>query len=115
MKDSHFVPVTDIVALDSLFQSSQDHPVIVFKHDPYCSISASAYRQMAQLPDEVALVDVAHDRDVARAIAERTGVRHESPQVMVLRDGEAVWDASHFRIKADEVSRIMQAGAPAAH
>src|SRR5437763_1508418 len=99
--DEHFTAITDTAALDALFATSADKPVILFKHDPYCSISAHAFREMAQVPEDVAIVDVANDRDVARAIAERTGVRHESPQVIVLRDGAAAWSASHFRITAD--------------
>ncbi len=44
------------------------------------------------------------------AVTERTGVRHESPQVIVLRDGKAVWSASQFRIKADDVAHAIAGG-----
>jgi bacillithiol system protein YtxJ len=103
--EKQFTPITDAAALDPLFAASTEKPVILFKHDPYCPISARAYQEMAHLADDVAIIDVANDKDVARAVTERTGVRHESPQVIVVRDGEAVWSASHYRITADDVSQ----------
>jgi bacillithiol system protein YtxJ len=103
--DEHFTPITDTESLDALFASSAEQPVILFKHDPYCPISARAYREMERVPGDVALVDVEHDKAIASAVAERTGVRHESPQVIVVKDGQPVWSASHFNIKADAVSQ----------
>ncbi len=102
--DEHFTPITDRESLDALFASSAAHPVILFKHDPHCPISARAYREMEQVPGDVALVDVEHDKAIASAVAEGTGVRHESPQVIVIRNGQPVWSASHFNIKASAVS-----------
>lgn len=107
--DDQFTPITDAAALDALFAASAQKPVILFKHDPYCPISARAFREMARVADDVAIIDVANDQDIARAIAERTGIRHESPQAIVLRDGAAAWSASHGRIKADDVAQAAQA------
>lgn len=107
--DDQFTQITDAAALDALFAASAQKPVILFKHDPYCPISARAFREMARVADDVAIIDVANDQDIARAIAERTGVRHESPQAIVLRDGAASWSASHGRIKADDVAQAAQA------
>ncbi|HEY8292375.1 MAG TPA: bacillithiol system redox-active protein YtxJ [Thermomicrobiales bacterium] len=109
--DEHFTPITDSESLDALFASSAAHPVVLFKHDPSCPISARAYREMEQVPGDVALVDVENDTAIASAVAERTGVRHESPQVIVVKDGQPVWSASHFNIKAAAVSEAAHAGA----
>ena len=103
-----FVPVDDGADLDPLFERSHHEPVVVFKHDPYCSISVIAYREMTRLGHEAAIVDVAHDRKVSREIAERTGVHHESPQVIVLRHGRVAWSASHFDISAQAVSYALE-------
>jgi bacillithiol system protein YtxJ len=54
-------------------------------------------------------VDVRRDRAVSRAIEAQTGVRHESPQAIVLRHGKAVWDASHFAITAEAVTGAIAA------
>ncbi len=101
--DQHFIPVTDTAAVEDLFASSADHPVVVFKHDPSCPISATAFREMTRLPNEIAIIDVEHDQDVASAVTQRTGIRHESPQVIVLRNGAATWSASQFDITTDAV------------
>ena len=106
--DEHFKHVADTKALDALFASSAEQPVVLFKHDPYCPISARAHKEMARVAGDVAIIDVAHDDEVKQAVTERTGVRHESPQVIVLRDGKAVWSASQFAIKADAVAQAVQ-------
>ena len=97
-------PVTGLDALEPPLARSQTAPVILFQHDPFCPISHGAYRQLAQLPGAIPLVDVAHARALSQAIALRTGIRHESPQVLVLYRGEAVWWASHRAITAASVA-----------
>jgi bacillithiol system protein YtxJ len=84
----------------------QQHPrVLLFKHSPACPISTAARAQYerwrAELPDAPALfVDVISERPTARGIAERCGVKHESPQVILFEQGRAVWHASHDAITA---------------
>ncbi|MFL6229705.1 MAG: bacillithiol system redox-active protein YtxJ [Pyrinomonadaceae bacterium] len=106
-----FVEVEDAAALDQLFTRSMDAPVVLFKHSMTCPISARAYRQMSKLDHgavgNVALVVVQHARAVSDEVARRTGVRHESPQVFILRGGKAVWHASHFDITSDSVERAV--------
>ncbi|MDT7541512.1 MAG: hypothetical protein QOE33_1416 [Acidobacteriota bacterium] len=102
-----FVEVDDSAALEELFARSASRPVVLFKHSTTCPISAHAHRQMSQLDrervGEVALVVVQTARTVSDEIARRTGVGHESPQAFVLRDGKAVWNASHFDITVEAV------------
>ncbi len=95
-----FTPVTDLHELDALWEASLQAPVLLFKHDPYCGISAHAHAELSDLDGPIPTIDVAHDREIAKAVTERTGIRHESPQVILLRDGEPVWSASHFAITA---------------
>ncbi len=108
-----FVPVADSAAMDALFARSAHEPVLVFKHDPWCIISVVAHRELSQLGGEIPTVDVAGARALSLGLAERTGVRHESPQVLVLRDGEVVWLASHGAITAVDVARALGTGATA--
>ena len=58
--------------------------------------------------DGVNIVEVQSARDVSRELASRTGVRHETPQVIILRDGKAVWNASHFDVTAADVQRAVE-------
>jgi bacillithiol system protein YtxJ len=106
--ETQFKTVADEEALEQLFARSQEEPVVLFKHSNTCPISAMAYQRMQEVPD-VALVVVQRSRELSRAVETRTGVRHESPQVLVLRRGESVWSASHFDITADAVEQARNA------
>lgn len=100
---TRFTPVSGVETLDGLIQRSRTEAVILFNHDPWCPISARAYQQMEHLDDDVMLVDVSREKALTREIQGRTGVRHESPQVIILRDGQSAWAASHFEITAAAV------------
>ena len=106
---THFVPVQDLDALDEWWARSEERPVVLFLHDPGCPISARAYRQMAQLDGTVPLIDVRHGQQLSQSIEARTGIRHESPQVFVLRQGQARWSASHYRVTTQAVTAALQA------
>jgi bacillithiol system protein YtxJ len=99
----HFTQITDRQALEQLLARSHAGPVVVFKHSSTCPISSHAYKQMSQVERDVTLVVVQRARDLSGEIESVTGVRHESPQAIVLRNGEAVWSASHFDITARAV------------
>ena len=102
-----FFKIDNHDTLENLFTDSTKKPVIVFKHSNACSISARAYREMEKV-DGVNIVEVQSARDVSRELASRTGVRHETPQVIILRDGKAVWNASHFDVTAADVQRAVE-------
>lgn len=105
---NRFYKVNDTGALEQLYEHSRQKPVVLFKHSLTCPISSAAYSQMLNFDGEVALVEVQTSRDVSQEIARRTGLRHESPQVIVLRNGQVIWDASHFKITAAAVSRAIR-------
>ena|SRR5947209_1075944 len=106
--ETQFEQVTDAATLDHLFERSHEEPVILFKHSNTCPISARAYRQMQDVKSPVSLVVVQKSRDISRAVEERTGVAHESPQALLLRDGRVVWSATHFDITADAVEQAFK-------
>jgi bacillithiol system protein YtxJ len=105
--DTQFTPVTTVDALDRLVKRSADQPVALFKHDTQCSISAAAYEEMLQLDHDVAIVDVGRNNDLAQEIARRTGIKHESPQVIVFDDGKPIWSVSHYDITAAAVDQAL--------
>ena len=102
-----FFRIDDHATLEHLLTDSTKKPVIVFKHSNACSISARAYREMEKV-DGVNILEVQSARDVSRELANRTGVRHETPQVIILRDGKAVWNASHFDVTAADVKKALE-------
>ncbi|MBV9109515.1 MAG: DUF2847 family protein, partial [Gemmatimonadetes bacterium] len=81
---------------------------LVFKYSMSCPISANARREMESLlsggePAPVYQVDVNAQRDVSDYVAERTGITHESPQVIILRRGRPEWDADRFEVTAGAI------------
>ncbi|MDP9358021.1 MAG: thioredoxin family protein [Chloroflexota bacterium] len=63
---------------------------------------------MGQIDGEILLIDVRHFPRLGREVAFRTRMRHESPQVIVLRDGEAVWAADHRDISVTEITEVLR-------
>jgi bacillithiol system protein YtxJ len=94
--------------LDLLFAAPL---AVLYKHSPICPTSDVAYEEMLAFrrrrPVPVYLVDVVHHRPLSCALAERIGVRHASPQVIILRDGVAAWHRSHYEIQAEAMARIV--------
>lgn len=106
--ENHFVRITDTKAFEELASRSKERPVVIFKHSLTCPISAGAYEQMAEFAGEVALIEVQRARELSTEIENRLGVAHESPQVIVLRNGEVVWNASHYKITVDAVTEAVR-------
>ena len=111
---NHFVKITDAGSFEEMVGRSQERPVVIFKHSLTCPISAGAYDQMTDFEGEVALIEVQRARELSTEIENRLGVAHESPQVMVLRNGQVVWNASHFKITADAVTEAVREASAAA-
>ncbi len=109
--NAQFVRVTDKDALGELLDRSKQQPVVIFKHSTTCPLSSDAYRQMEEYDGEIALVEVQRARELSREIEDKTGVQHQSPQVLVLRNGHAVWDAAHWKVKADAVTDAVKQNA----
>jgi bacillithiol system protein YtxJ len=106
--NNHFQKIQDLKALHELLEQSTEKPLVIFKHSTTCPISARAYEQMAELADEVALIDVQTGRDISREIAMSTGVEHESPQVIIMRNGKPVWHTSHWDITRETVEKALR-------
>ena len=101
--EGNFEPVVDSGALGQLFAKSNQQPVVLFKHSNSCPISSGAYSELRSVAVPISLIVVQNARALSNEIVERTGVRHESPQVLVLKNEQVVWSASHWSISADGV------------
>ena len=108
-------PISRIDELERMLTESRIRPLLLFKHSYTCGISAEALDEVrAHIEEQAsgaryAMVTVQTHRDVSNAIASRLGVRHETPQAILVRNGRAVWNASHFRVTASEVAKAIQA------
>jgi bacillithiol system protein YtxJ len=106
--ENHFVKITDTKAFEELASRSKERPVVIFKHSLTCPISAGAYEQMAEFAGEVALIEVQRARELSTEIENRLDVAHESPQVIILRSGQVVWKASHYKITVAAVTEAVR-------
>jgi bacillithiol system protein YtxJ len=96
--------------LDRLLSESHTRPLLVFKHSYTCGISAEALDELHATSDvdpNYAMVTVQTHREVSNAISKKLGVRHETPQALLIRNGKVVWAASHFRVTADAVRKAL--------
>jgi bacillithiol system protein YtxJ len=108
--------------LDQLLEESAGRPVLLFKHSYSCGTSAEALDELiAHLDEErrhdtrYAVVTVQTHRDISNAVSARLGVRHETPQALLIRDRRVVWSASHFRVTADAVARAIETHVATSH
>jgi len=95
------------VDLDQLQKNSFDKPQIIFKHSTRCSISAMAKGRLDSAPDSDALafhyLDLIQYRALSNEIADRFHIAHQSPQALLIKNGECVLELSHWDIRYDEL------------
>ena len=89
------------------FLTESSSAAVLFKHSNMCGVSSRAYNEMAKLKEPVGLITVQKARVVSAEIEKRWNVAHETPQVLIIRDGKLIWNASHFLIKADAVEAAL--------
>ena len=100
--------------LDAVVAASHERPVFVLKHSLICPVSHAADREYARFVEnadegaEYHRIEIQNARPVSNAVAERTGVRHESPQALLFVDGEVVWHASHGSITQASLERALR-------
>ena len=101
----------DIRELDEIVKESFHLPVLIFKHSTRCSISRMALRQFEKefnLPHLLKpyMLDLLEHRDISNEIAARFGVLHQSPQIILIKEGIAVFDASHEQINVHDLKEL---------
>lgn len=105
---ANFIPIDDQAALDRFLTETNGSPAVIMKHSSMCGVSNRAYREMSEFPGPVGLVTVQDAREVSDEIVRRTGVPHETPQVLILRENEVMFTASHFDVKATAVAEELE-------
>lgn len=98
-----FKEITSFEELDRLFEDSVNKPVVLFKHSATCSISADVYDEVSNYDGEINMVIVQDARDISDRLTGKTGIRHESPQAIVIKNSSPVYHASHYQITAEEI------------
>jgi len=104
---ANFIEINSTEKLDELFEQSSEKPVVLFKHSLTCPISAGVYQEISNAGADINLIIIQNARSVSKAVAEKTGIRHESPQAIVLKNGEPVYHASHYDVTAEDVEKVL--------
>lgn len=100
-------PLTEIKQLDEIAEESATVPVVIFKHSTTCGISRMALKNFERdyrVPGAAAnlyLLDLLSYREISNEIANRFGVTHQSPQLLLIKGGKSVYDTSHGDIDAE--------------
>ncbi|OJV52786.1 MAG: hypothetical protein BGO31_03225 [Bacteroidetes bacterium 43-16] len=89
--------------LEAINKASSEKAQIIFKHSTQCNISADAMDEMNKMDAEAWYLDLLAHRDISNLIAEQYQIRHQSPQVLVIKNNEVVYHESHWRIKAEVI------------
>ena len=108
-----WIHLTDEEQLKQLISNSGTKPQVIFKHSTRCSISAVAFQrlQKAKQPEEIDFyyLDLLAHRPLSNKVAEVFQVHHESPQVLVIKNGKCIYDESHLGISMMDIVESTQA------
>lgn len=113
IKTVPWIQLTKIETLDEIAEISKKQTVAILKHSTSCGISRMVLRQFEQsydLKDEqikLYFLDLLAHRDISNKIASRFNVPHQSPQMLVIKDGKVVFDASHSSIQSEKLNEFI--------
>ncbi len=105
----NWLQLTDLGQLNEISDLSFQKPVAIFKHSTRCSISRMALKQFENefnLEDKVTpyYLDLLEFRSISNEIAARFGVMHQSPQLILIKDGNAIYSATHGDIQVEDLA-----------
>lgn len=105
----NWIPLQFMGQLDEITALSNHRPTVIFKHSTRCSISRFALKQFEnqfELNDTVDayFLDLLEHRDISNEIASRFEVLHQSPQLLLIKNGQSVYDVSHSDIDAKDLA-----------
>ena len=101
---AEYIILNSIQGVDQAIKASFERPIVIFKHSTTCPISSMAKSRVdrafkgEELPFDYYHLDLLRHRNVSSHIAQVLGVRHESPQAIVISNGEAIHHSSHLDI-----------------
>ncbi len=107
-------PLTSEDQIRDLIEESKEQPVLIYKHSTRCGISSMVLDRLERTwtsennPIKPYILDLISFRSVSNAIAQQFQVYHESPQVILLKDGKAIYDASHMQVSFDALKSQVQ-------
>ncbi len=106
----NWIPLKSEEQINEIKYNSDKNPQVIFKHSIRCSISSMAKNRLDKNdnPEGVDFyyLDIINNRNISNKIAEEFNVHHQSPQVLIIKRGECVYNESHSGIHMDEIKSI---------
>lgn len=104
----NWIYLTSFNQLDEIMTVSNEKAVVIFKHSTRCSVSRMALKQFENEFDikngvDMYFLDLLEHRAISNEIASRFNVYHQSPQLLLIKNGKSVYDVSHSDIDAGEL------------
>lgn len=112
-KNEKFKVLESINTLNEIDSLSNEKPILIFKHSTRCIISRTALKEFEREFDfdvedvEWYLLDLLIYRDLSNEIALRYDVIHQSPQIILIKNGKAIFNASHEMINASSLKNYL--------
>ena len=104
----NWIPLTKEEQLSRILEKSATVPQVIFKHSTRCSVSSMVLSRLerSDVPETIDFyfLDLLNYRNISNKISDDFDVFHESPQVLLIKNGECVYDESHMGISMDELS-----------
>lgn len=103
--------LSDDRELQEIIQDSHSQPQAIFKHSIRCGISAMMKKRLENKWEKcnpnlpIYLLDLVNNRDLSNKVADELSVRHESPQLIVLENGQVSYHNSHIGISSTAVAK----------
>ncbi len=103
----NWIPLLNEQQVEEIKKNSANKPQLIFKHSSRCSLSSMARHRLDKIepPEGVDFyfLDIISNRNISNKIATDFRVRHESPQVLLIKKGECIYDESHSGIHMDDI------------
>lgn len=109
----NWLPFESESDLEKIIELSFNKPVAIFKHSTRCSISSVAKMRLSsswKFDEELPIyyLDLLSHRSLSNLIAQKFNVEHQSPQLIVIKDGEQIYYNSHLSISVKEVKKALE-------
>lgn len=93
--------------LKQIREKSAEKAQVIFKHSVRCGISSLAKSRLERSKPaediDFYYLDLINNRNLSRKVAEEFNVYHESPQILIIKNGQCVYDESHMGISMDVI------------
>ena len=110
----NWLPLNDELQLSAIIKISSDKPVLIFKHSTRCGISRMVLKNFESdydIPEtemDLYFLDLLNYRALSQDISTKFNVIHQSPQVLVLKNGEVIYHYSHDYISAVKIKELLK-------